>query len=132
MERSFIILKPETLERGLVGQVLSRFENKGLNIVELKLTRIAETTAREHYKHHRDKSFFPGLIKSITAGPVVMAIIEGPEAVKVVRNLVGATNPAEAPPGTIRGDFGTELPANIVHAADSPETATEEIERFFK
>lgn len=131
MEQTFIIVKPEAVARGLTGEILRRFEQKGLKIVRLEMTQISEETARVHYGHHADKPFFPGLIEAITAGPVVMAILEGPNAIKIVRNIIGATNPVEALPGTIRGDFALELPYNMVHASDAPETAAEEIKRFF-
>lgn len=131
MEQTFIIIKPEAVKRGLVGEILHRFERRGLKILRLQMTKVSRDLAREHYKHHADKPFFPGLLDAITAGPVVMAVLEGPAAVAVVRNLVGATDPAKAAPGTIRGDFGEELPFNMVHASDSPETAAEEMERFF-
>lgn len=131
MEQTFIIVKPEAVARGLVGEILKRFEQKGLRIVRLKVDRIAEEVARVHYGHHADKPFFPGLLEAITAGPVVMAILEGPNAIAHVRNLIGATDPLKAAPGTIRGDFALENPYNMVHASDSPETAAEEIKRFF-
>lgn len=131
MEQTFIIIKPEAVARGLVGEILKRFEQKGLRIVRLKMDRISEDVARVHYGHHADKHFFPGLLAAITAGPVVMAILEGPNAIAHVRNLIGATDPLKAAPGTIRGDFALENPYNMVHASDSPETAAVEIERFF-
>lgn len=132
MEQTFVIIKPEGVKRGLVGEVLSRFERKGLKIVRLEMGQVTPEVARVHYGHHADKPFFPGLIEAITDGPVVFAILEGPSAVKVVRNLVGATDPIQAAPGTIRGDFGAENPRNVVHASDSVETAALEIQRFFK
>lgn len=131
MERTFIIVKPEGVQRGLIGEVLSRFERKGLRIVRLTTGHIPETVAREHYAHLKDKPFFDELVEYMTSGMVAMAIIEGPNAIAHVRNLIGATNPVEAAPGTIRGDFATELPYNIVHASDSAETAIAEIARFF-
>lgn len=131
MEQTFIIIKPEAVKRGLIGEILGRFERKGLRITRLKMDTISEDVARVHYGHHADKPFFSGLLKAITAGPVVMAIIEGPNAIAHVRNLIGATNPLEAAPGTIRGDFAVENPYNMVHASDAPETAKAEIERFF-
>ncbi len=131
MERTFVIVKPEAVKRGLIGEILRRLEQKGLRITNLKMTTISEDLARVHYGHHADKPFFPELMKAITAGPVVMAIIEGPDCIRHVRNLVGATNPLEAVPGTIRGDFALVNPYNMVHAADSPEAAELEIKRFF-
>lgn len=131
MEQTFIIVKPEAVARGLIGEILKRFEQKGLKIVRMKMDQVTEEVAREHYGHHADKPFFPGLIQAITAGPVVMAVLEGPGAIGHVRNLIGATDPAKAQPGSIRGDFANELPYNMVHASDAPETAAEEIARFF-
>lgn len=131
MERTFVIVKPEAVKRGLIGEILRRFEQKGLAITHLKMGTISEDVARVHYGHHADKPFFPGLIRAITAGPVAMAILEGPDCIRHVRNLVGATNPVEAAPGSIRGDFAVANPYNMVHASDSPETAELEIKRFF-
>lgn len=131
MEQTFIIVKPEGVERGLVGEVLRRFENKGLKIKRLAMGQISEDVARVHYGHHADKPFFDELIEAITAGPVVFAVLEGPGAVAHVRNLIGATDPFKAAPGTIRGDFALQNPFNIVHASDSVENAREEIARFF-
>ncbi|HHT26561.1 MAG TPA: nucleoside-diphosphate kinase [Firmicutes bacterium] len=131
MERTFIIVKPEAVKRGLVGEILKRFEQKGLQIKRLQMSTISEDTAKVHYGHHADKPFFPDLLAAITAGPVVMAVLEGPNAIGHVRNLIGATNPLEAKPGSIRGDFAVANPYNMVHASDSPETAAAEIARFF-
>lgn len=131
MERTFIIVKPEAVKRGLVGEILRRFEQKGLQIKRLQMSVITEDVARVHYGHHADKPFFPALLTAIMAGPVVMAVLEGPNAIAHVRNLIGATNPLEAKPGTIRGDFALANPYNMVHASDSPETAEAEIARFF-
>jgi len=111
--------------------VLRRIEQKGLRITRLAMGRIEPAVAAEHYAHLKDKPFFGELVEYITSGPVAMAVVEGPNAVRHVRNLIGATNPLEAAPGTIRGDFAVELPYNIVHASDSPETAEIEIKRFF-
>lgn len=131
MEQTFIIIKPEAVARGLVGEILKRFEQKGLRIDRLKVDQVSEDVARVHYGHHADKPFFPGLLQAITAGPVVMAILSGPNAIAHVRNLIGATDPVKAAPGSIRGDFAVENPYNMVHASDAPETAAAEIERFF-
>ncbi|MBO8142140.1 MAG: nucleoside-diphosphate kinase [Firmicutes bacterium] len=131
MERTFVMVKPEGVARGLIGEVLARFERKGLKITRLAMGRVTTEQAEEHYAHLREKPFFGELVEYITSGPVAMAVVEGPDAVRHVRNLVGATNPLEAAPGTIRGDFAVELPYNIVHASDSPESAAAEIERFF-
>ncbi len=131
MEQTFIIVKPEGVKRGLVGEVLRRFENKGLAIKRLSVGQVTPDVAKVHYGHHSDKPFFGELIEAITAGPVVYAVLEGPNAVQHVRNLLGATDPLKAAPGTIRGDYAIENPFNIVHASDSPENAREEIARFF-
>ncbi|MGI6611887.1 MAG: nucleoside-diphosphate kinase [Limnochordia bacterium] len=131
MERTFVIVKPEAVKRGLIGEILRRFEQKGLRVTHLKMATISEDVARVHYGHHADKPFFPELIRAITAGPVAMAILEGSNCIRHVRNLIGATNPVEAIPGSIRGDFAVANPYNMVHASDSPETAELEIKRFF-
>lgn len=131
VEQTFIIVKPEAVARGLVGEILKRFENKGLKIRRLAVKEISPDTARVHYGHHADKPFFGELIEAITAGPVVIGVLEGPGAIAHVRNLIGATDPLKAAPGTIRGDFAVQNPYNMVHASDSPETAREEIARFF-
>lgn len=131
MERTFIIVKPEAVRRGLVGEILGRFEKKGLTISRLAVGQVTRDVAKVHYGHHADKPFFPELIEAITAGPVVFAVLEGPNAIRLVRTLIGATNPLEALPGTIRGDYALENPYNMVHASDSTETAAAEIERFF-
>ncbi len=131
MEQTFIIIKPEAVARGLVGEILSRFERKGLTIRRLAVRQIEPELAKVHYGHHADKPFFGELIEAITAGPVVMGVLEGPGAIAHVRNLIGATDPLKAAPGTIRGDFALQNPYNMVHASDSPETARAEIARFF-
>ncbi|NMB11796.1 MAG: nucleoside-diphosphate kinase [Firmicutes bacterium] len=131
VERTFVIIKPEAVARRLVGEILARFERKGLSIKALSVTQIERQVAEEHYAHHRDKPFFPHLIEAITEGPVVLAILEGDDAITQVRNLVGATDPIKAAPGTIRGDFALRLPYNMVHAADAPSAAEAEIKRFF-
>ncbi|NLY29875.1 MAG: nucleoside-diphosphate kinase [Firmicutes bacterium] len=131
VEQTFVIIKPEAVERRLVGEVLGRFERKGLEIKRLAVTQIQEQTAEEHYAHHKDKPFFPQLMEAITKGPVVLAVLEGHDAIQQVRTLVGATDPAKAAPGTIRGDLAIKLPYNMVHAADSPAAAEQEIKRFF-
>lgn len=131
-ERTLILLKPDAVERRLVGELIGRFESKGLTLVALKLMRVARPLAEEHYAEHRQKPFFGELIEFITRSPVVALVAEGPQAVKVVRQMLGATNPFEAVPGTIRGDFGLDLSANLVHGSDSLESAQREIARFFK
>lgn len=131
MEQTFFFVKPEAVRRGLVGIVLQRFEARGLKLVKLAVKTIDPNVVKEHYAHLADKPFFGELVETITDGPVVMGVLEGVDAIKVVRNVVGATNPMEAAPGSIRGDYGTVLPHNVVHASDAPETAEIEIKRFF-
>jgi len=132
MERTFIIVKPEGVQRGLIGNVLSRFEQRGLTIVGLKLIQITPELAEKHYGVHKGKPFYAGLVKHITSGPVVVGVLEGPKAISVVRTTMGATNAAEALPGTIRGDYALEIGFNIIHGSDGPETAKQEIDLFFK
>jgi nucleoside-diphosphate kinase len=132
MERTLIIVKPEGVQRGLIGNVLTRFERRGLKLVGLKLIQITPELAEQHYGVHKGKPFYTGLVKHITSGPVVVGVIEGPKAISVVRTTMGATNAAEALPGTIRGDYGLEIGFNIVHGSDGPETAVQEINLFFK
>ena len=132
MERTFVMVKPDGVQRGLVGEIISRIERKGLKIVAMKMLRIPKELAEEHYAEHRAKPFFSSLLSYITSGPVVAMVVEGKNAVKVVRKLVGATNPSEAEPGTIRGDFGLDLGRNVVHASDSAASAEREIGLFFR
>jgi nucleoside-diphosphate kinase len=131
MERTLIIVKPDAMERGLLGEILSRFERRGLKTVALKMMRIDEALARRHYGEHEGKPFFPGLISYITSSPVVVAVFEGPRAIEVARQTMGATDPAKAAPGTIRADLGLEMGRNLVHGSDGPETAAREIALFF-
>ena len=131
MEQTFIILKPSTISRSLVGDVMTRFQRKGLKIAGIKMMRMTEEKLREHYAHLVDRPFFPTLLKSMMATPVIVMVLEGKDVVTVVRSLVGATNCRVAAPGTIRGDFGMSGQENIVHASDSPENAKIEIARFF-
>lgn len=132
MERTLIIVKPEGVQRGLIGNVLSRFEQRGLTIVGLKLIQITPELAEKHYGVHKGKPFYAGLVKHIISGPVVVGVLEGPKAISVVRITMGATNAAEALPGTIRGDYSLEIGFNIIHGSDGPETAKQEIDLFFK
>lgn len=131
-ERTLILLKPDAVERRLVGELIARFERKGFSITALKLMQVPRALAEEHYAEHRQKPFFGELIEFITQSPIVAMVAEGPQAVKVIRQMLGATNPFEAAPGTIRGDFGLDLSANLVHGSDSLESAAREIARFFK
>ena len=132
MEQTFIILKPSTISRSLVGDVLMRFQRKGLQITGIKMMQLTEEILREHYAHLVDRPFFPTLLKSMMDTPVIVLVLKGKDAVTVVRSMVGATNCRNAAPGTIRGDFGMSGQENIVHASDSPENAVIEINRFFK
>lgn len=131
MERSLIILKPDAVQRGLIGPILGRLEQRGLKFIGLKLMRISEPLARQHYQIHEGKAFFTSLVNYIVSGPVIVAAVEGRNVVQIVRNTVGATNPAQAAPGTIRGDFALEIGRNLIHASDSPETGQQEVALFF-
>ena len=132
MERTLIIVKPDAVQRGLIGPVLGRLEARGLKLVGLKLVQIDQALAERHYGEHRGKPFFPGLIQYITSSPVVVGVLEGPHAVAAVRATVGATRPVDAGPGTIRGDWALEVGRNLVHASDSPATAEREVALFFR
>ncbi len=131
-ERTFVMLKPDAVQRGLVGEIISRIEKKGLKIVALKLLRLDRALAERQYEVHRGKHFFEELVEFVTSSPVVAMVVEGEEAIKVIRRLMGATNPFEAEPGTIRGDFGLDLTKNLIHGSDSVETAAREIALFFR
>ncbi len=131
MEKSFLMVKPDGVSRGLVGEIISRIERKGLKIVAMKMARINEDLAKSHYGEHEGKPFFDGLIEYITSGPVVVMVVEGRETVKVLRSMIGKTDPKEAPIGTIRGDFGLDVGRNLVHASDSKDSAKREIPLFF-
>ena len=131
MERTLILLKPDAVQRGLTGQILSRFESKGLKIVAMKLMKITPELAARHYEAHRERKFYPGLVKFMTSSPVVALALEGIDAIKICRNLMGATFGADAAPGTIRGDFGVSRSFNLVHGSDSPEAAKRELGLFF-
>jgi nucleoside-diphosphate kinase len=131
VERTLIIVKPEGVQRGLIGQVIARFESKGLKVVGLKLMQIPRELAERHYAEHAGKPFYDGLVGHITSSPVVVGVLEGPEAVSVTRAMMGVTNPKAAAPGTIRGDFGLDIGLNIVHGSDGAESAQREIGIFF-
>jgi len=131
-ERTLVLLKPDAVQRRLIGEIIRRIEQKNLDIVAMKMIRIDQKLAETHYEEHREKPFFRELIDFITAGLVVAMVVEGPDAVSVVRRMMGATNPFQAEPGTIRGDFGLDLTANLIHGSDSVESAKIEIRRFFK
>jgi nucleoside-diphosphate kinase len=130
-DRTLVLCKPDAVERKLVGEIVGRLEAKGLTIVALELRVLDEATARAHYAEHDGKPFFADLVAFITRSPLVAIVAEGPEAWKVVRALMGATNPRDAAPGTIRGDLAIELTENLVHGSDSPESAQREIALFF-
>jgi nucleoside-diphosphate kinase len=130
-ERTLVLVKPDGVQRLLVGRIISRFEERGLKIVGLKLVAVSRELAERHYAVHRDKPFFPGLVAFITSSPLVAMALEGPAAIAVVRAMVGATRPHEAAPGTIRGDLALETAQNLIHASDGPETATAELALWF-
>lgn len=132
MEQTLIILKPSAIARRLTGAILDRFQRKGLVITGLKMMQLDEAILREHYAHLVDRPFFPDIVASMTAAPVIVGVLKGRDAIKVVRSLTGATNGREAAPGTIRGDYCMSNQENIVHASSSPEDAAAEIARFFK
>jgi nucleoside-diphosphate kinase len=131
MERTLVLVKPDGVRRGLIGEVIGRLEGKGLGIAALRMLTVDEELARQHYAEHIYKPFFPELLAFITSGPIVALAAEGPEAVSVVRTLMGATDPKQAAPGTIRGDFGIVITENIVHGSDSPESAARELAIYF-
>jgi len=130
-QRTYIMIKPDAVRRGLIAPIIQRFENTGLEIERLELGTLTREQAAANYAEHEGKPFYEGLVEYITSGPVVKMVMSGPEAVMVCRKLMGATNPRDAAPGTIRGDFGLVVDANVVHGSDSPESARREIEIFF-
>ena len=132
MQRTLIICKPDCVQRRLVGPILQRFESKGFRLVALKLIRVPRPIAEQHYDEHRGKPFFEGLIGFLTGGPVVVGVLEGPDAVAVVRKMLGKTNGAESEPGTIRGDYSISRQNNLVHGSDSPESSAREIALWFQ
>jgi nucleoside-diphosphate kinase len=132
MERTLVIIKPDGVQRGLIGPILTRLERRGLRFAALKLIQITPELAARHYAVHEGKPFYEPLIQFITSGPVVVAVIEGKDAIDIVRKTMGATSPAQAEPGTIRADFGLEIGRNLVHGSDGPETAAYEIPLFFE
>ena len=132
MERTLILLKPDCVQRRLMGQVISRFENKGLNIIAMKMLRVTPELAKRHYAEHVEKPFYPGLESFITGAPVLAMVIEGLEAIRVVRDMLGATSGLKAESGTIRGDFSSSRQMNLVHASDGAESAAREIELYFE
>jgi len=132
MERTFVALKPDAVKRGLIGRIIERFENKGYQIIGLKIMTISRELAGRHYAEHVGKPFYDNLIEYITSGPVVAMVLEGENTVEAVRNMMGATNPNNAEAGTIRADFAQTMDANVVHGSDSVESAKREIALFFK
>jgi len=131
-ERTFCMIKPEGVARGLVGEILTRIEHKGYRIVALKMLRLTREMAEKHYAEHREKPFFRELVENITSGPVIAMVLEGPGVISGLRKLMGATNPQEAAPGTIRGDYALETGQNIIHGADSLASAEREINLYFR
>ncbi len=131
-ERTLVLVKPDGVRRGLAGEVIRRLEDKGLALVAMELRTLDRATAEEHYAEHRERPFFGELVEFITGGPLVALVVEGPNAVAGTRRLMGVTNPVEATPGSIRGDFALEIGQNLVHGSDSPESAAREIAIFFK
>lgn len=132
MERTLIIVKPDAVQRGLIGRVLQRFEEKGLRVIGMKLQQSPKAQVEKHYEVHKERPFYAALVGFMTSGPVVVAALEGPQAISVVRTMLGATDGRQAAPGTIRGDFGLDKQFNLVHASDGPETAKFELDLFFK
>ena len=131
MERTLILLKPDCVQRRLMGRVIARFEDKGLNIIAMKMMRVTPELAKKHYAEHVKKAWYPALESFITGGPIVAAIVEGLEAIRVVREMLGATSGLKAAPGTVRGDFSSSRQMNLVHGSDGPEAAAREIALYF-
>lgn len=131
MERTLVLIKPDGVQRGLIGPIITRLEQRGLKIVAMKMMRVTPELAHRHYAIHKGKPFFEGLIKHITSAPIVAMVVEGKGAIEVVRRTMGATDPAEAAPGTIRADYALEIGRNLIHGSDSKETAAFEIPLFF-
>ncbi len=131
MERTLVILKPDAVQRGLIGPILTRIEQRGFRIAAMKMMRISRELAEQHYAEHKGKSFYEGLIAFITSAPVVVMVVEGPQAVRIIRQMMGKTNAADAAPGTIRGDFALSTRKNLIHGSDSPESAAREIALYF-
>ena len=132
MDRTLILVKPDAFARRLTGEIIARFERKGLHLAELKLMTVEAALARRHYAEHEGKPFFEALVSFITSGPIVAMVLEGPNAIEAARQLIGATNGIEAAPGSIRGDYALEVRRNLVHGSDSPESAAREIALFFE
>lgn len=131
MERSLVLIKPDAMQRGLAGEIISRLESKGLKIIAIKMLRMDKTLAQHHYAIHKDKPFFVALVDFITSSPIIAIIFQGKNAATLIRQIMGATDPAKASPGTIRGDLGIDITHNLIHGSDSPENASQEISLFF-
>ncbi|HEY4602511.1 MAG TPA: nucleoside-diphosphate kinase [Cerasibacillus sp.] len=132
MEKTFLMVKPDGVQRNLIGEIVARFEQKGFQLVGAKLMQISDELAQQHYGEHKERPFFGELVDFITSGPVFAMVWEGEDVIKTARTMMGATNPAEALPGTIRGDFGVTIGKNVIHGSDSPDSAEREINLFFK
>ena len=132
MERTLILVKPDGVQRSLVGTIISKFEGRGLKLIGLKMQQLSKETAEEHYGEHKGKPFYDGLVNFITSGPLVAMAFEGDNCIEICRSTIGATNPVSAGPGTIRGDFAVDIGRNVVHGSDGPETAERELNIFFK
>ena len=130
-ERTLVLIKPDAMSRGLAGEILRRFEQRGLTLEDAKLVRVTQSLAEEHYAEHAEKPFYGELVEFITSGPTLAVVLEGEGAIATVRTTMGATNPADAGPGTIRGDLALSMPDNLVHGSDSPESAAREIALWF-
>lgn len=131
MEQTLVLIKPDAVRRHLVGEIISRFEQRGFHIAALKMMNVDRATVERHYAEHREKPFFSELVDFMTSGPIVAMVIEGPEVIRVVRTMMGAPNPADAAPGSIRGDLASAMPDNVIHGSDSQESAAREIQIFF-
>ena len=131
MQRTLVLIKPDAIERGLAGEIIARLERKGLKIVAMRMLQMDKAMAERHYAIHEDKPFFPTLVDFITSSPIIAAVVEGKNAVEVVRQMMGETDPLQAAPGTIRGDFGLDIGQNLIHGSDSEENAQQEISLFF-
>lgn len=132
MERTLILIKPDGVQRGLIGEIITRIEKRGLKLAGLKLMQVSEELARQHYAEHQERPFFGTLVQFITSGPLVAMAVEGPNAIAQMRKMMGSTNPLEAAPGTIRGDYALTVSFNIIHGSDGPESAARELKLFFK
>jgi len=131
VEKTFLMVKPDGVQRNLVGEIITRFEQKGFKLVGAKLMQISEDLAKEHYGEHKERPFFNDLVNFITSGPVFAMVWEGENVIKTARKMMGETNPADAAPGTIRGDYGLTIDKNVIHGSDAPESAEREINLFF-